>query len=134
MSEFELQLKDQVEKQKDQINEQQKRINEQQEEFQKQQEIINNEQKKINAIIRYSMADYIYNHLKAIYEGHKNNIPYIFHKTDEMIRDLKFLRNHGFLEFFEVRQQPNGQDLVKVTRPTPIGIYCVELREGIKNS
>jgi hypothetical protein len=47
-----------------------------------------------------------------------------------MEHDIRFLRDHGYIEFVEIRGLPDGADLVSAVKLTPVGNFYVELREA----
>jgi hypothetical protein len=82
-------------------------------------------QEKINTIVQYSLAFYLFDHLYHLY--HDNE--YIYHKNENFAHDLRFLREHGYLEDFHIGPLQDGENLIGKARLTPLGKLLVELRE-----
>src|SRR2546423_8665637 len=108
------------------VDAQQQRINEQDEHLEKQRRII-------DELVKYSMAGYIYAHLRGIYFGQRDHNPpdYKFRKNPAMEHDIRFLRDHGYIEFLEIGGLADETDLVKLVKLTPVGEFYIRLREGI---
>ncbi len=110
---------------RDRVDDQQRRISEQEKALQRQQHMI-------NELVRYSMAEYIFKHLQWVYHGQKGESgyqEYIYHKNQAFERDIRFLRDHGFIEYIQIGSLHEGDNLVKRLALTPIGKFYVSLRE-----
>src|SRR5215469_6077685 len=88
----------------------------------------------LDDLIIYSMAFYIYDKLKYIHLGTIDpNGPYKeykYVKSDADDHDLRYLRDHGYLEIFYVRDLVPGENLVAKLKVTEMGKRFVELKEG----
>jgi hypothetical protein len=109
----------------DRVSRQEEKLNEQQESLQRQQHVI-------NQLVTYSMAEYVYRHMRYIYAGKRSSSPaeYLFRKNPAFEHDLRFLRDHGYIEFIEIDNLRDGDNLVKKVDLTPVGNFYVELRGG----
>ncbi|MCA9126136.1 MAG: hypothetical protein KDB22_03585 [Planctomycetales bacterium] len=94
-----------------------------------QQEQIEDQARIIDDLVIFSMAHWLFYHLRSIYYAQKAGTEYIFNKNDDFVDDLRFLRDNGYLEILGIRQLEDGTDLAKSVKLTPIGSYYVELRE-----
>lgn len=116
-----------VQKLHERVDDQQKVIHAQEEKLARQQHII-------NELVTYSMAEYIFKHLKRIYHGQKKDAgsspEYLFRKNPNFEHDLKFLLEHGYIEFLDISKLADKVNLVDVIKLTPVGSFYVELREG----
>lgn len=83
-------------------------------------------QEKINAVVTYSLAFYLFKHLSKLYHERE----YHFNKDPNFERELRFLRDLGYLEFFRIGELRDGENLVGKLKLTPLGKILVELREG----
>ena len=96
-----------------------------------QEQKIRAQQEVINQLVIYSMSQLIYQHLRGIYNATKNGTEYLFQGDHEAFRrDLRFLRDHGYLEHFHVNELKDRQNLASFIRLTPTGEFYVYLREG----
>ena len=82
-------------------------------------------QAKINTIVKYSLAFYLFDELSHLYHDHE----YLYHKNANFERDLRFLRDHGYLEHFGIGALQDGENLIGKVRLTPLGKLLVELRD-----
>lgn len=109
------------------VDDQQKAIHAQEEKLARQQHII-------NELVRYSMAEYIFKHLKRIYHGQRKDAgasrEYPFRKNPNFEHDLRFLLEHGYIEFLDISKLADKVNLVDEVKLTPVGSFYVELREG----
>jgi hypothetical protein len=95
-----------------------------------QQEQLQAQQKVINQLVIYSMSHLIFQHLAGIHYAVKNGAEYLFQGDLEAFRrDLRFLRDHGYLHHFSARELQDRQNLAASLRLTQAGIFYVELRE-----
>ena len=86
---------------------------------------VSDAQEKINTIVKYSLAFYLFDHLSNLYYDNE----YIYHKNEWFERDLRFLRDHGYLENIGISALQDGENLIGKARLTPLGKLLVELRE-----
>lgn len=95
-----------------------------------QQEQLEHQQNIINKIVLYSMSHLIFQHLAGIHHAAEKGGEYLFQgNLDAFRRDLRFLRDHGYLHHFHVNELQDGQNLATSLRLTPNGLFYVELRE-----
>lgn len=118
----------------DEIQRLHERITEQQGALTKQERTLQEQQQTINKLVMYSMAHYIFRHLSGIYHGQRGErqAEYLFRNDEPMRHDLRFLRDHGYIEDIEIGDLHDKENLVKRIKLTPVGRYCVEMREGIR--
>jgi hypothetical protein len=102
------------------------------EEIGKQKEQLNAQQEIINQLVIYSMSGYLFNLLSQLYHRARDGGEYRFTNDESMIRDLRYLRDHGYLEHFYIRQLPEGTNLAGQLKLTPVGNYFVEVREALE--
>lgn len=103
---------------KEQVKEQEKRLDAQ--------------QAVINQLVVFSMSFFIFTHLKHIYHKTRDGGEYLFRQNDAMSSDLRFLRDHGYMEHFNVGDLKDGQNLVGHLRLTPVGNFLVCVREQLE--
>jgi hypothetical protein len=113
------------------------RVDDQQRKISKQEEKLSKQQDVINQLVAYSMASYIFKHLQHVYHGQRRDSDwpseYLFRKNLPFEHDLRFLRDHGYIEFLEIGSLPDGENLINRLILTPVGNFYVELREGAKS-
>lgn len=113
------------------------RVDDQQRKITKQEEKLSRQQDVINQLVAYSMASYIFDHLQYVYHGQRRDPgwpnEYLFRKNPPFEHDLRFLRDHGYIEFLEIGSLRDGENLVNLLTLTPVGSFYVELREGAKS-
>ena len=83
----------------------------------------------------YSMAYYIYDKLKffnfGTKDGHRERYGVYNYVRDEPTdHDLRYLRDHGYLEMFQLPDLSPGENLVGRLKVTEMGQRLVELKEG----
>ena len=94
----------------------------------------------LDDLILYSMAFHIYDKLKYLHLGSLNrNGPYgeyKYVKEEPFDHDLRYLRDHGYLEDFQIGDLVPGENLVGRLKVTQMGQRFVNLKEGrgLKNS
>jgi hypothetical protein len=86
---------------------------------------VSDAQEKVNTIVKYSLAFYLFDHLSHLYYDNE----YVYHKNPNFERDLRFLRDHGYLEQFHIGPIQDGENLIGKACLTPLGKLLVELRE-----
>ena len=111
------------------FREMENKVQGQQAELDKQRRILDKQQEIINQLVVFSMAFFLFERLKGLYYARKSNGEYLFHKTDDFIKDLRYLRDNGYIEIIGIGQLHDGQDIAQVVKLTPIGEYYVDLRE-----
>ena len=104
-------------------------VESQQVKIEKQSRILEKQQEIINQLVIFSMAFFLFERLKGLYYARKNGNEYIFHKTDDSIKDLRYLRDNGYIDIIGIGQFHDGQDIAPTVKLTPIGEYYVQLRE-----
>jgi hypothetical protein len=119
----------------EQVAELGKRVDKQGRTIEEQARALSKQQYVISQLVTYSMAEYIFKHLQHVYHGKRRDegwpSNYLYNKDPPFERDLRFLRDHGFVGFTEIGRLPAGVDLVQALELTPVGTMCVELREGM---
>ncbi len=97
---------------------------------------VKEQEKQLNAqneiiaqLVVYSVAWYIFELLSQLYHRAREGGEYLYRDNEAMKRDLRFLRDHGYLEHFTISELRDGQDLVTTLTLTPVGNFLVELRE-----
>jgi Na+/alanine symporter len=105
------------------------KVQNQQAELDKQRRLLEKQQEIVNQLVVFSMAFFLFERLRGLYYARKRNNEYLFHKTDDYIKDLRFLRDHGYIEIIGIGELHDGQDIARTVRLTPIGEYYVHLRE-----
>ena len=98
-------------------------------------EQIDIQRKILDDLALYSMAFYIYDKLKYLCLG---TLPesagrygeYKYHPDEAFDHDLRYLRDHGYLELFQIAQLQPGENLVGKLVPTEMGRRFVELKEA----
>ena len=96
---------------------------------------INEQRKVLDDLAIYSMAYYIYDKLKYLHLG---TIPavagkygeYRYRRDEAFDHDLRYLRDHGYLEMFQISDLSEGENLVGRLRATEMGRRFVELKEA----
>jgi hypothetical protein len=88
----------------------------------------------LDHLIVYSMAWYIYDKLKYIslgvlpeYRDRFGEYKYVQNETFD--HDLRYLRDHGYLEMFQISDLHPGDNLVGNLRATEMGQQFVQLKE-----
>jgi len=111
------------------FREMENKVQDQQTELDEQRRILDKQQEIINQLVVFSMAFFLFERLKGLYYARKNNSEYLFHQTDDFIKDLRYLRDNGYIEILGIGQLHDQQDIAHVVKLTPIGEYYVHLRE-----
>jgi hypothetical protein len=95
--------------------------------------ILDVQREMLDDLILYSMAFYIYEKLKFLHLGSVDISgpyrEYKYVKSDADDHDLRYLRDHGYLEMFYVRDLVPGENLVGKLKVTEMGKRFVELKE-----
>jgi hypothetical protein len=91
------------------------------------------QQEIINALVTYSMGEHVFRHLKLIYHSQMKrpgSVPdYKFQRHGPMPQEIRLLVDHGYIELLNTDALEDQQDLTKLVKLTPVGIYYVDLRE-----
>ena len=90
---------------------------------------LDEQQETITQLVAYSMSWYLFELLSRLYHGRREGGEYLYRDNDAMRRDLRFLRDHGYLAHFYLSSLADGQDLVTTVQLTPVGEFLVQLRE-----
>jgi hypothetical protein len=95
---------------------------------------IDEQRRMLDDLILFSMAFHIYDKLKYFALGSLNPAgqfrEYKYHKNDEAFdHDLRYLRDHGYLEHFLISDLNEGENLVGRLRVTEMGQRFVKLKE-----
>jgi hypothetical protein len=96
------------------------RVEEQELELRRQSEII-------EQLVVYSMSWYLFDMLAELRRRNTTGQEYLYRKTAE--RDIRYLRDHGYLEHFTIGELHEGENLTGKVQLTPIGNYLVDLRQ-----
>jgi hypothetical protein len=93
------------------------------------------EQRRIlDDLILYSMAFHIYDKLMYLHLGSMNpSGPFGEHNyvdDEPFIHDLRYLRDHGYLEHFQISELVPGQNLVGRLKVTEMGQRFVNLKQS----
>jgi hypothetical protein len=119
----------------EQVAELGKRVDQQGRTLEEQARTLDEQQYVISQLVTYSMAEYIFKHLQHVYHGNRKDegwpSEYLYKRDAPFERDLRFLRDHGFIHFTEIGRLADGVHLVQTLHLTPVGTMCVELREGM---
>jgi len=102
------------------------------EQVQRQEEKLNSQQEVITQLVVYSMSWYIFDLLSKLYHRNRSGEEYLFRNNDAMPRDLRFLRDHGYVEHINIADLRDGENLVGRIRLTPVGNFLVEVREQLQ--
>lgn len=86
---------------------------------------ISKQQRIINDLVIFSISSALFELLSCIH--HKKE--YRYHPTEGNFRNLRFLRNHGYLHYFRFDELHDNQDLSQILRLTPAGELLVQERE-----
>lgn len=99
----------------------------------RQEEKLRAQQEVIAQLVVFSVSWYIFDLLSKLYHRNREGGEYLFRENDDaMMRDLRFLRDHGYLEHFQIADLRDKQDLVGTLKLTPVGNFLVELREQLQ--
>ena len=96
---------------------------------------IDEQRRILDDLALYSMAYYIYDKLKFLYFGARNGYhgpygEYRYANDEPTDHDLRYLRDHGYLEMFQLADLKPGENLVGRLKVTEMGQRFVELKEG----
>jgi hypothetical protein len=86
---------------------------------------VNKQQRVINDLVIFSISSSLVEILSHLY--HKKEYKYYANEGGQ--RNLRFLRNHGYVHYFRFDELQNEQDLVGTLRLTPAGELLVQERE-----
>jgi hypothetical protein len=84
----------------------------------------------IDKLVIYSMSWYIFKTLQQLYHRGGTGEEYLYRANMEP--NLRFLRDHGYLEQFILGGMPDGENLIGKVKLTPVGEYFVQLREEME--
>jgi hypothetical protein len=96
---------------------------------------IDEQRRILDDLALYSMAFYIYDKLKYLYLGTLEEFrsqygEYRYVRDEVFDHDLRYLRDHGYLELFQISELTSGEDLVGKLKVTEMGRRFVELKEA----
>ena len=96
----------------------------------KRQEVqVEQQQKIINQLVVFSMAFFLFRMLDDFYQCEQGTMKeYIFRKTGSFEHNLRWLRDHGYLEMIQVGMLHDGQNIANLVKLTPVGRFYVDLR------
>jgi hypothetical protein len=97
------------------------------EKVERQEEQLSRQQEIIGQLVVYSMSHYLFDLLAKLYHGNRGGGEYLFRDDEAVKRELRFLRDQGYLEHFHIRGLRNGENLIGQIRLTPIGEFLVKL-------
>jgi hypothetical protein len=95
-------------------------------------EKVQQQQDIINRLVLFSMSFHIFRPLAEIYHRTKTGEEYLFNRGLE--GQLRFLRDHGYIDWVGIRNLRDNQNLVGLVTLTPAGKLYVELREAFERS
>jgi len=95
---------------------------------------IDEQRRILDDLAIYSMAFYIYDKLKYLSLGTREEYKsqygeYKYVRDETFDHDLRYLRDHGYLELFQIRQLTPDENLVGKLKVTEMGRRFVELKE-----
>lgn len=91
---------------------------------------LDEQRRMIDDLVLYSMSWYLYDILKDLYFKNKaQSGEWVYHKDSE--HNLRYLRDHGYLQHFNIRPLQDGDNLVGKVKLTEMGERFVELHQGI---
>jgi hypothetical protein len=124
------QINERIRQQDELLNVQGEKVEQQNEKVQSQDKQLHMQQQILNKLVVYSLSWYLFKMLATFYHLERSEAgEYLFRDDDRMRYDLRFLRDHGYLEHFTIAELRDGENLVGKIRLTPVGNYLVELRE-----
>ncbi|QQO14050.1 hypothetical protein JJB99_32855 [Bradyrhizobium diazoefficiens] len=95
---------------------------------------LDEQRRMLDDLILYSMAFHIYDKLKYLHLGaldaHGKYAEYRYVDDEPSIHDLRYLRDHGYLEHFQISDLVPGENLVGKLKVTEMGQRFVNLKEG----
>jgi hypothetical protein len=101
-----------------------------------QDEQINEQRRILDDLAVYSMAWYIYDKLQYLSLGVIDKYKfkyseYLYRNNEPFNHDLRYLRDHGYLDMFQFQDLKDGENLVGRIKVTNMGQRFVEIKEGI---
>jgi hypothetical protein len=97
-------------------------------------QLLDEQRRILDDLIVYSMAYYIYDKLRYLHLGtldvgtHFREYRYV--RDGTMDHDLRYLRDHGYLEMFQIQDLQDGENMVGRLNVTEMGRRFVELKES----
>jgi hypothetical protein len=95
---------------------------------------LDEQRQMLDDLILYSMAFHIYDKLKFLALGSLQPSgffgEYKYVKDEPFDHDLRYLRDHGYLEHFQISQLTPGENLVGKLKVTDMGQRFVKLKES----
>jgi hypothetical protein len=96
---------------------------------------LESQRRMLDDLALYSMAFYIYDKLKYLCLGTEAEYrsafgEYKYVQDETFDHDLRYLRDHGYLELFQISQLVPGDNLVGKLIVTEMGRRFVELKEA----
>jgi len=85
------------------------RLREIQDKVQRQDKQLHAQQEVISQLVIYSVSWYLFKMLAAFYHRNRSGGEYLFRDDERMRRDLRFLRDHGYLEHFTIADLRDGE-------------------------
>ena len=97
--------------------------------------LIDEHRRMLDDLTLYSMAFYIYDKLKYLHLGtlqaYRSRFgEYNYVRNEVFDHDLRYLRDHGYLELFQISDLTPGENLVGKLQVTEMGRRFVELKEA----
>jgi hypothetical protein len=124
------QINERIQRQDELLNVQGEKVEQHNQKVQSQDKQLHMQQQILNKLVVYSLSWYLFKMLATFYHLERSEAgEYLFRDDDRMRQDLRFLRDHGYLEHFTIAELRDGENLVGKIRLTPVGNYLVELRE-----
>ena len=81
----------------------------------------------IESLVVYSMSWYLFGLLVELKRRNTTRQEYLYRKSSE--HDIRYLRDHGYLEHFSISELREGENLIGKVQLTLIGNYLVDLRQ-----
>jgi hypothetical protein len=95
---------------------------------------LDEQRRLLDDLILYSMAFYIYEKLKYLHLGSSDPQgpyrEYKYVKDEPFDHDLRYLRDHGYVEHFQIGDLVPGENLIGRLKVTEMGRRFVNLKEG----
>ena len=107
-------------------------VQNQEQEVQEQKLKLYRQQEIIHKLVAYSMSGFIFGQLQRIFYAQKNKELYTFDGSIIVKRELQFLFDHGYIEYVNLQELQQGENLTEKVKITPAGELYVQLREELE--
>jgi len=105
-----------------------RRIDETEGEVQTQKSLLDEHRDILDRLIIFSMSGYIFGHLDHILDAKNKGEPYTVQDIEKVRDELKFLKDHGYIEDFNPGDIAPGRNIADVIRLTDIAEWFVRFR------